>query len=276
MANIQELRSIRSLEELYGYLDIPLADNEWGILPIDFDQTLVQARPTLGDEHFYYFIKKLNEKIGINGDAHYEWTVKIRAKIPYETCEPVDKINRIISAFRQNGWSIKILTSRGEGMRDITTDHLKQSGLDFSPEDIIFKTFKKDGSGKLLKKNESLIQWMKEQFQWSKCPRIRILFPDDSDQYCQEVARIANDVEKATVTCFHYTGALPSPELSEVQMDQLVVQLDAYQKGEQVPYEWNKECLSIAMKSLSLQEVTSASLYAKMAEIAARDNTPFK
>ncbi|MBU6383702.1 MAG: DUF2608 domain-containing protein [Verrucomicrobia bacterium] len=277
MTNIQGIKSIQSLEELDGYLDPPLAGNdEWGILLIDFDQTLVQARPTLGDEHFYHFLKKCNEERGINPDAHYEWTVAIRAKIPYETCESVDKINRVISAFRQKGWSVKVLTSRGEGMRDITKDHLQQSRLALSLEDIIFKTFQQDGIGKLLKKNESLIDWMKGQSKWSNCQQIRILFLDDSDEYCQEVAGVAAEVKKATVSCFHYIGAPPNSQLSEVQMDQLVVQLDAYQKGEQIPGEWDRERFSIAMESLGLQEVTPVSLYTKMVEIAASDNTPFK
>jgi len=170
-------------------------------------------------------------------------------------CPPVKKINRIISTFREKGWTVKILTSRGVDMKDITGKHLEQSGVDLTLDDVIFKEFHTDGSGKLLRKNESLIEWMKGQSLWNKRKTIRVLFLDDYEKYCIEVARVADDVERASVTCFHYTGSLPNPELSQVQMERLVVQLHAYREGRQIPYANEQSQLQEAMDGLTRKPI---------------------
>lgn len=90
-STIQSFPKAQSLEELYGCLSTPLADGEWGVLAFDLDQTLIQAKPTLGDEHFYRFLMKQNREMGVNPDAHYHWTVKIRGNVLYEACESIEK-----------------------------------------------------------------------------------------------------------------------------------------------------------------------------------------
>ncbi len=272
---VQNFSKTQSLETLYGCLNTPLANGEWGVLAFDLDQTLIQARPTLGDEHFYRFLMKQNREMGINPDAHYHWTVKIRANVTYEACESVEKINRIIASFQKQGWTVKILTSRGADMKDITMKHLQESGVDLTLDDVIFKEFHVNGCGKLLRKNESLIKWMKSQPRWKTRETLRVLFLDDSEKYCREVARVTDEVEKASVTCFHYIGSLPNPELSQVQMERLVVQLYAYREGRPIPYEYEQTQLQEAMCGLGIQEIKPNVLHATMMKIAELDKFPF-
>jgi hypothetical protein len=276
---IQTFSQIISLEALRHYLSTPLEDNEWGILSLDLDQTLIQARPTLGDEHFYQFLKEQNRAQGIAADAHYHWTVKIRAKVKYETCESVDKINQIFKDFCAQGWSVNVLTSRGMDMKEATEQHLADSKLDLTIDDVIFKDF--DGSGKLLPKDQSLMNWMETQPQRKTCRKIRILFPDDSDKYCREVARVADQVENTIVTCLHYTGSLPNPNLSEDKMKETVVQLHAHKLDQSIPYQsiscaFNDSDLKIAMDTLEIQEIQPNSLHALIMKIAECDRLPFK
>lgn len=271
----QTFLQITSLEALHNYLNPPLINTEWGILSLDLDQTLIQARPTFGDEHFYHFLKQQNEGQNIDPNAHYHWTVQIRSKINYDTCESIDKINAILKDFQDDGWSVKVLTSRGLDMREITKQHLEDAGLILNIEDVIFKTFCPGKSDKLLEKDKCLINWMETQPQWETCERIRILFPDDSDKYCKEVARIADQVERATVTCLHCIGFLPNPELSESQMKQLVVQLHAHSLNQHIPYTYSESDVTVAMEALNIQALQVDAIYTCIRKIAGKDNFSF-
>ena len=272
---VESFCKIQSLKNLYEY-QTPLAKNERGILAFDLDQTLIQAKPTLGDEHFYHFLMKSNREEGLDSDAHYYWTSKIRAKITYESCESIEKIKQIISSFKEQGWTVKILTSRGLDMRDITEKHLAESGINLTIDDVIFTEAHPEGNGEFLKKNESLIKWMKaQQPQWESSQALQVIFLDDSEKHCKDVSKVADEVEKATVTCLHYTRALPNPMLSQAQMEQLIVQLHAHKEGQPIPYEHNKSHLQNAMKKLELQQATTKALYNTIKKIAELDNLPF-
>lgn len=249
---------IHSLDTLTGYLNTPLAHQERGVLLFDLDQTLIQAKPTLGDEHFYQFLMEHNKANGHHPDVHYAWTAKIRAHVPYVACETAEKINQIITSFREKGWTVKILTARGLDMKEATMKHLAQVGINLTPDDVIFK--KKPG----LKKDDSLIEWMEEQ---PPCQMFRILFLDDTKKNLADVARVAQKVEKASVTCLHYAGALPNPELSQTQLEQVVVQLHAYLQDQPIPYAYEPERLKIAKDALGIQEITSQALYQKIKEL---------
>jgi len=265
---------IATLEALREHLSPPLAPDEWGVLALDFDQTLVQAKPTLGDENWYHFLKQQNRERGIETDAHYRWSVAIRSKVSYEACEPADRINALIQAFREHKWSTKILTSRGMDMRRVTEKHLHESRLCFSLDDVLFKKRSAE-SNALLQKDESLLQWMESQPQWHSHKTIRVLFADDLIKYCGEVARLADRVQKTTVHAMHFVGALPNPDLSEEQMNRLVVQLDAYRQDQPIEESYRASDLHQAMRNLEIQTVSQSSLYSAMVKIAERQALPF-
>ena len=266
--SFQGFDKIQTLGSLQSLLNTPLDESEWGILALDLDQTLIQAKPTLGDEHFYRFLVAQNSARGIPSDAHYQWTVKIRSNIQYESCEAVEKINQIIQCFKNQSWSVQILTSRGVDMKEITEKHLEQSKINLSIEDVIFKERHGDGTGKLLKKDESLQKWMSTQPHWKNKETFRIIFLDDSEKYCNEVARVAEGVKKASVRCFHYIGSLPCSELSEAQMKQLIVQLHAYREGQSIPYEYDSTQLEKAKGCLGIDKIDAETLYTVMMKIA--------
>ena len=265
--------SIPSLTWLSSHLVHPLLEGELGILALDFDQTLAQALPTLGDEHFYHFLKQLNRNRGMDADAHYRWTVKIREKISYEPCEPIEKINRLIQEFREKGWIVKVLTSRGEDMRQATANHLRQANLDLSLEDVIFKTRSENGT--LKKKDESLISWMRQDPKWFDGRKVHVLFADDSARYCEEVSRVGQTILQASVICYQYTTSAPNPNLSKLQLGQLAVQLNAYQKGAEISPEWDLERCEEAMDNLGLSEMTPEAFHEVMIRMAENDLTPF-
>ena len=261
--------AISTINALADHWD--LAGDEWGILALDFDQTLVKAKPTLGDEHFYRFLCEQNSLQGLNKDAHYHWTAKLRAKVIYESCEPFEKVNTLLQQFRNKKWSVPILTSRGLDMKEITLSHIQQSQLNFAPEDIIFKTFHPQDSKKLLFKDESLLHWVERQPQFKQAKKVRILFVDDTLKYLSEVARLSQKI--SSVTCLHYTGAEPNPKLSSHQMEQLLVQLYAH-RTEQSIYATQENHLEEAIKYFQISSI-QADLYPTIRKIAAEDQFPF-
>ena len=181
-----------------------------------------------------------------------------------------DKINRILQDFRNQGWSVKVLTSRGLDMKEATKKHLEDSKLDLSIEDVIFKQLRPDGSGHLFEKDGSLITWMETQPQWKTSKNIHILFADDSEKYCREVSRVTDLVKKATVTCFRYIRALPNPKLSDAQMEQLVIQLYAHKTNQPT------QDLDNALKGLEIEKIDAPSLYETIRKIAEIDGFPFR
>lgn len=265
--SVISFKQIKSLDELENScLSFPLRENEWGILALDLDQMLVQGMPTLGNEHFYRFMQEQNRLRGLKADAHYSWTVQVRERIAYETCEPIGKVNQVISRFMSEGWVVKILTSRGFDMKKCTHLHLEGTKLVLKVEDVIFKG--RDIHGKLMAKDESLIQWMKEQPQWEQAESIRIKFADDVIRYCSEVQRVPDQIKHASVECFHYTGALPDPNLTNDQLEQLIVQLYAYSKGLEIPYQHVQSDVDHAMLALGITEVNAAQVYEAIGKVA--------
>lgn len=272
--NQDSFNKISSLESLSNYLNPPLANGEWGILALDLDQTLIQAKPTFGDENFYLFLKEQNKLQHINPDGHYQWSVKIRSNIAYETCEPFDRINAILKNFRVQGWSVQVLTSRGLDMKELTIKHLKDSLLDISIDDVIFKE-RHPLSQKLLSKDESLIKWMETQQEWTSYHKKQIVFPDDSIKYCSEVSNISNKVTNTTVHCLHYIGALPNPSLSNEQMNQLVVQLHSYYMKKPISYNYSENELAQAKKDLNIHLINKEEIYQIIFKLAMDDLMPF-
>lgn len=263
--NFKQIRSIEELQEIC--LNDALQEGEWKILVLDLDQTLIQGRPILGNEHFYRFMQAQNRLQGLKPDAHYSWTVQVREQIAYETCEQIDKVNQVITRFFSQGWTVKILTSRGLEMMKCTQFHLEKASLVLRIDDVIFKEC--DIHGKLMPKDESLIEWMKKQPQWERATSIRIRFADDSEKYCAEVHRIPDQVNRASVECFHYTGALPDPDLTREQLEQLVVQLHAYHQGIKIPYCHNDFDVTSAMVALGITEINAVQVHRAIGTLAA-------
>ncbi|MBI3236684.1 MAG: DUF2608 domain-containing protein, partial [Chlamydiales bacterium] len=270
--SIAGFKSIDSLDALTNHLVFPLKEKEWGILALDLDQTLIQGRPTLGDEHFYRFMQNQNRLHDLPPDAHYAWTVQVREKIPYEACEPFERINQILEKFKQAGWTVIILTSRGLEMRDCTQQHLADSKIHLKIADVVFK--EKDLNGKRMTKDQSLIQWMKKQPPWNDAVSIRVQFADDLEKYCAEVAQISEAV--ASVECLHYTGALPNPELSDAQMQELTIQLNAYRQNLPVPYENDLSDAAQAALELGMTEINPSQLYQAIQKVAAEQGYTFE
>lgn len=266
---IPSFPQIDSFEALCGYCS-PLDHDERGILALDLDQVLVQCRPTLGDEHWYTFLVEQNKTMGKeNIWGHYHWTVKVRKELAYETCEAVEKVNQVISQFRERGWTVKILTSRGFEMQEMTDSHLQESGLTLTIDDVIFKRRRDDGG--LAPKDECLENWMKSQPERDSKPKARVLFVDDSISYCSEVAR----TQAASVTCLQYTAALPNPELSQKQMERLIVQLFHYREKRDIYGDYTETQLPDAMAALGVERIEPQSLYHAMVKVAELDGHPF-
>ncbi len=127
---------------------------------------LIQAKPGLGDSSCSRFLHKHHKAHGVDEHIHYKWSVGVKKQVSYEACEEAEEINRVVQTFRKCGWVVKILTSRGLEMKEMTLRHIKEAGLDFSLGDVIFKEFRPDASGKLLPKDENLEQWMRSQPEW--------------------------------------------------------------------------------------------------------------
>lgn len=227
------MHQISSLESLSSHFASPLPDGEWGILSLDLDQTLIQAKPTLGDEHWYRFVRGKNLEKGLDKAGHYKWACQIRQIVEYQPCEPAGTINDIVKSYREGGWSVNILTSRGTDMKEATVKHLRDSKLDFPIEKVIFY---EKGADERTPKDVRLANWMKSQPQWSQCESICIHFVDDRPECCEQMAHIPQTIEKIRmVECFQYKNE-PNPNLSQPQLDQLAVQLHWYQATRSIPY----------------------------------------
>lgn len=255
--------TITTLNEVLINTPLTLEQGEWGLVMLDLDHTLIQAKTILGDEHFYKFLVKHNKESKINADIHYNWVAKIREQIPYETCELTDRVNHFIQVFRANNWTVKILTSRGLDMKESTLAHLAQAKIDLSIDDVIFK---KAENNKWPDKDDSSIAWMKEQKQWHEAKKIRMVFLDDNEKYCKHVARVGEKVCHASVTCFNYLGAEPKDELRPDQLKALVVQLHAYSNNRAIPYQHDEADVQAAQAALSIPEITAKAVYEKVME----------
>lgn len=257
---------IGSLNAVFDHDSPPLAlqEDEWGMVMLDLDQTLIQARPTLGDEHFYKFLVRLNEADGVDSDLHYHWVADVRKQVPYESCETSDKVMEFINRFRQNNWTVKVLTSRGLDMREATAAQLAQAKIGLTVEDVIFK--RPNQEGKLMDKDDSLIDWMQTQGPWTEAKKIKVFFLDDNTKYCQHVARVKDKVSRASVACYHYIGAEPRDVLQPAQLEQLVVQLYAYSRSEPIPYQHDAAQVQAAMAGLKMKEIEEGAVYKKIRE----------
>lgn len=146
-------------------------------------------------------------------------------------------------------------------MKEMTGRHLKESGLDCILEDVIFKEFHLDGSGKLLSKDESLEKWMASRPEWNRRKKMRILFLDDTEKYCCEVARLSKRLKQSDITCLQYKGSQADPELSEEQRNLFTVQLHAFQNGKPLSSKYTKEDLAKALLGLNMHSTSPEELY---------------
>jgi len=252
----------------------PLANGEWGVLALDADQCLIEAQPTLADEHHYKFLVAQNAKAGTYAYGHYSWTTEIRKSVPYRSCESAEKVNAFMENAKAAGWFVVILTSRGLDMRDTTQKHFSQAELSISLDQVIFK--ERDTDGNLLTKDLSLINWMKGQDAFQTAEKIRILFADDSTSYCKEVQRVESAISHASVACYHYVGSLPNSELDKAQLSRLVHQLNVYQKGGGIPYEEPiSSQTASAMTALEIKELTPQNVYQACKQVASQQGKPF-
>ncbi|MCH9631912.1 MAG: hypothetical protein S4CHLAM6_02340 [Chlamydiae bacterium] len=273
--SIKQFPQIDSFEELAPLFLNQIDEEEQGVLALDLDQTLIEAKSIFGSEHFYQFLMKYNTLNGLDANAHYHWTVQLRQDIDYKSCEPVDKINSIIAKFRDRGWHVKILTSRGLGMREITQKHLKQSGIDLKISDVIFKQFYPDNSKKRMPKGVSLIKWMNEDPSWRTCDKsFQVLFLDDSIRYCHAVDSISETLPHAKVTCLHYTKALPNPDLTQRQLEQLAVEVNDYLKQKNLQRNHDEKDLDLIPNLLETTRLSEKKIYEKIVEISAFDGLP--
>lgn len=248
-----------------------VGETEQAVLALDFDQVLVEAEPTLGDEHCYKWLNKMHNATGLcKKEAHYAWIGQLREKIDYRACETVETVNNVIEMYRQSGWKVVVLTSRGEDQINLTEKHLKEAGLAIEIRDVIFKA--KVG-GKRLNKDEAFEKWMSDN-NWDRSKLTRLYFADDNTDYCVDVARVAREVQNVVVNCWHYTHSLPKPEFSETQLKQLVVQLHAHYKGMPIPKgNFSDEEIRAALKGFGMLELNEQTIYNKMLEITAHFGT---
>lgn len=268
---------IDSLLELEKYLE-RLPPGEKGILALDFDHTLVEGQPTLGDENFYHFLARKNVENGAVKFGHYHWTAKIREKIPFKTCESVEKINELIKNFREKGWKVKIFTARCEDMKLATRIHLKQSKLNISFYDVVFRGHlpkSHDGKrGGLENKGEMIAKYIKKYTTDFPGLKFRVLFADDSALNGKDVQKVLFKIQGVSIKSFHFIGALPSPHLTDEQLRRLAVQLHAHREDKEIVADFTSEDLELAMKELGLEEISEDTIYRAIQALEAYDSCP--
>ena len=263
MASAAQFQEISSLTELHPFAISSNKKGAWRILALDFDHNLVEAVSTLGNEHFYKYMQHWNIKKGRDKDHHYHWTSQLRTQVRYQACEPIERINPLLAQFRENGWTVVILTSRGEDMKEVTQQHLEDANLDISIEDVIFKT-KDLATQQLLPKDGAISQWMQKQPQWDPSRAVEVIFSDDDVRYCEAVQRLPQRIANATVTCFHNIGTLPNPKLTQDQLNHLVLELGIYKHTQSIPGSPRDSLpllLEIMKKSLKIETITEESVY---------------
>jgi hypothetical protein len=87
--------------------------------------------------------------------------------------------------------------------------------------------------------------------------------------------RIAGAINNAAVTCFHYVGNLPNPELSQEQMEALIVQLHAHKANHPIPFDFNASHLKYALKEFGVTELNADTVYGAIRKVAILDLHPF-
>jgi hypothetical protein len=264
---------IRKLEELETHL-FSLPEGEKGVLALDFDHVLVRGTG-IGEEGVYKWLLDQNSKAGLYKYGHYSWTAEVRKTTPYIPCEDPLVVNRVVIAFKDKGWDVVILTSRGVDMQECTEYHLKTANLPFLVQDVIFK--ERNSEGKLLKKNESFAKWVDGHSTLSKAKKVHVLFTDDSISYCEEVQALSSEVNRFSAKCFHYIGALPDSKLSQEKIERLFIQLHAYRNKETFSDDSaiSVQDLLSAKEGFKVEEVNSQTLYECMKDVARIDGKPF-
>lgn len=274
---IDNLYSLLSLSNWSNYsLENTSQDEHLKVLGIDFDQTLVRANDIyLGSEDHEKWLQdeRRNGKI----DRHTKWFIKVRDKVPYQSCEAFEKINNLIQEFRLNGWQVVILTARTLEMKEITLKHIKQTGLLFTEKELIMR----NESGKGIEKSDSLKDWLEKCQNWHKTRHFTLIFADDSLYNIKEMLKnLYKKIpeKKVTMACYHYQAHLPSSIVKTDQLANLTLQLAAYKSDLTIPQNQNnidKRDLEIAMKTLEIDNIDQQSLLKVMLNIASKDCCPF-
>ncbi len=266
---MQTFPTIHSLNEIDPYLP-ELNEDEWGIISLDFDQTLVLPKLILASEHVYYFVKQKNVEHGIQPRAHVYWTFKMRESTPYQTCENVEEINDLLKKWRMKGWTIKILTARIQNTADAAFLHLQSSGLDLTPEDMIFSDRDEEiHQGSV--KDDLLINWMKKQEEWKKKRKVYVFSADDRYDHCISIKKISEKIHHIAVSCFHYLAKPAEPNLTQEQLTQSLVQLHAYHLNIPIPNDEEallEDRVQAAKRGFCLAEITAQAVYEKIMQIS--------
>ncbi|MDN3507246.1 MAG: DUF2608 domain-containing protein [Simkaniaceae bacterium] len=268
-----QFTKIHSLEDLLPHLKVA-NDNKKKVLVLDLDETLIQGKPTLGNEPFYDALAELNNSNGRSWTAHYAWTALLREKITYECCETAEKVNRVLSEFRAKGWDVIGLTSRGEDMKDLTATHLASAGINLPIDEIIFKS-EKDGEGNLLGKGDHLTSWKNKNYQDNP---VEFLCVDDDKKRALPSLKAVDGQEDMSVICVHMerTDRPEKGTLPDSDWERVAVQLNAYVQGKPIPYgDFDDPALKEALAQLEIPDTKPANIYQKIAEIAGKEGHPF-
>ncbi len=267
-----EFRQIDSLLHLNEHLENKeLNGNSYKVLLLDFDQTLVTATRYFGSESWYYFMQNQidkDKKFAIN--THYRWSVKVRKKNPYISCEPSGEITDLINKFRLSGWKVLILTARKTDMLNVTLQHIKDAGLPFNDADILFiKPF--PGT-----KAERFKEWFESQNDAKSITNLTILFADDALKHCNDMLTLSKTIDnsiKVKIDCFHYSKAIPNANITPRQLDVLAVQLGAFINKSLLPLDddISNDDVQKAKKILNMDDITAEILFNKMAEIVEKN-----
>lgn len=236
------------------------------VIALDFDATLAKSKAYLGSEDWYKFVTEACKKTtDLHYDAHYHWAIKVREVVPYESCEDAKEIAQLIEKWRNDQWRVVILTSRKYDMLSVTLQHIEQSGLPFSKEDIILKP----GSGK--QKNEFFHEWVQKELGGSN-KKLTVRFVDDTLDHCKAMAKLEN----AKVKCFHYTKHSSSAAIDQPLLETLSIQLAHYKSRNFSSYLNKAEMdLDKALQILEIEKLSEENIFSTMQKLASDEGAKF-
>ncbi len=253
-----QIKMTESIQDLLPHAPL-LAKEEKGILALDLDYTLI-APPTIASDNVIHFLNASNEVYGYQRYTHYRWMDFLREQVPFHLCETADLVEEVIESFRSKGWEVCIVTARADTVRELTLTHMKSAGLNFDLKDVIF-------CGQT-PKDEAIEQ------KAGPCTRLRVLFLDDNIFNCHNVNRLAKRIEGAVVECFYYNRWPQSPQLSDTERKELVMQLHDRKRGKEIGSYLESDHVP-AMKALNMESLEDRELHRAIREVAEKDNYTF-